>query len=108
MLSNEQMNKIEELTAYFEKEHFYGVFSESTIRTDLETRAARDRLSRLGSSGRQTNNLGEKKRVYYDSFDKDIELINKMLSLNPPSSYISRLEKCKNQVNKLYDFVQNF
>ena len=62
----------------------------------------------LEESGFQTNELGQKKQFYYDSFDKDLELINTCLSYSPPTSYVDRLKRCQNQVNKLRDIVRNF
>ena len=135
--SEEVLYKIERALAYLEIELFTGSFSESVVKNDLQLRNAMDSYSTLGSretqtgipeddpleifnsphkqtplhlkeKGFQTYELSNKKSFYLDSFGKDLELINTCLKYSLPASYIDRLERCKNQVNKLREIVLNF
>jgi len=65
-------------------------------------------LLHLKEKGFQTHEFSNKKDFYLDSFDKDLELINICLSYSPPTSYVNRLERCRNQVTKLIDIVRNY
>ena len=96
----------EELIVSFEREFFTGWYSESAIKADLENRKAMDSLSTMGSSGMQTNRLGEKRNIYFQDFKNVLYHIDRISKED--SAFISRCERCKNQVNKLYDFVRNF
>ena len=105
----DKMDKIEETVIQLENDLFTGAFSESVVRSDLEARATKDRLSKYGSSGRQTDELGQKKRVYNENFQEYIDLINTVLGLLDSSHpYVSRLKRCENQVNKLRGIVSGF
>jgi len=96
----------EELIVSFEREFFTGSYSESAIKADLEARRTRDNLSRMGSYGMQTNMLGEKREIYFQDFDLVLNHIDRISKED--TTFISRCERCKNQVNKLYDFVRDF
>ena len=99
----------EELIASFERELFTGAFSESAIKADLENRRAMDNLSTMGSWGRQTNKLSEKRNFYIETFYEVLGHIDSILEhTKSDSSFIPRCEKCKNQANRLLDIVRNF
>ena len=106
---DDKMNVVTRCLEMFEKELFTGSFSESNVRKDLQHRKAMDMYSTMGSSGRQTNELSQKKRVYIDNFTEDIQVIKAAQShLVPSHPYYSRLERCKKQAEKLIDIVSNF
>lgn len=94
-------------------EQFYSTevsFSESFIRSDLETRAAQDRIKQM--QGIWTNELEKKKSFYYQCFDESLSKINSVLECARihcwDTNFIARCERCKEQVKKLRNLVQNF
>jgi len=98
-----------ELITLFERDFFTGAFSESAITADLEAIVSMDRLSTLGSSGRQTNKLSEKQMIYFQDFNYALLRINEAIDeYQWDNEFISRCEKCKKQVIQLYDIVRNF
>jgi len=105
-------NKAKDFIALCEMDFFSGAFSESVIRADLENRKAMDRLSTMGSSGMQTNELRNKKNYYIQDFDNCLSGITQVLDWarnnHWDTMFISRCERCKEQVNKLHDIVRNF
>ena len=108
-MTQEQLVLAERQINLCESEFFTGTHSESFITNDLQTRKASDRYSTMGSNPRQTYLVAEKKQVYYATFndaDSNLNLIISMLDKNHP--FISRCERCKNQIAKLHNLVQNF
>ena len=111
---DERINKAEQLLNFCEKALNYGgEYSRSLVYDDLEKRKAMDRLSTMGSSGRQTYKLSEKKQVYAHDFNNFENTINPCLDFlrkNHPSQrdLISRLENCLKQISELKDFVRDF
>ena len=107
-------NEIEQDIVWYEREYFIGgAFSESTIKTDLENRKAMDRLSTMGSLGRQTNELANKREFYIKEFNDSLNWISSTLDAARihrawDTTFISRCEKCKEQANRLLNFVRNF
>jgi len=98
-----------ELITLFERDFFTGAFSESAIIADLEATESMDRLSTLGSSGRQTYMLSEKRNIYFQDFDYALEKIDEAIDeYQWDNEFISRCERCKNQINLLSDIVRNF
>jgi len=106
--------KIKEFIDKFEREYFTGPYSESSIKADLESRRAMDGLSTMGSSGRQTNRLGEKRSIYIKEFNDLLDsTINPILewaktNCSDDTVFISSCENCKTQVNRMLDIVRNF
>jgi len=96
----------EEFIVSFEREFFTGSYSESAIKADLEARKTMDSLSTMGSSGMQTNRLGEKRNIYFQDFENVLYHIDRISKED--TTFISRCERCKSQVNKLKDIVSNF
>ena len=91
-----------------EQVYFFGAYSEDTVRNDLQLRKAMDIRS-----GGQTNNLGEKKSIYIQHFNRilgDINFAINWVQSNRPqnSEFISRCERCKSQVKRLLDIVRDF
>jgi len=99
-------NEIEQFISSVEREYFTGVFSESTIRNDLQLRKSMDIRS-----GGQANNFREKQGYYIQHFDRilgDIDFaIDWVQNNNCPQKpeFISRCERCKEQVNRLLEIV---
>lgn len=87
--------------------HLNGAFSENTVKSDLETRAAQDRYSAMGSGGR-TNALGEKKQFYIHIFNEMTNDIRRVLADPSFSAVKSRFEKCLQKIAHLHDIVDNF
>ena len=105
--------KAGQLIALYEKEYFTGSFSEKVIRDDLQSRKASDAYSKMGSSGRQTYLLPEKKNFYIKEFTSGLNDINTVLNATKAhqswdSALISRCEKCRDQADKLLNIVRNF
>ena len=104
--------QLERYITQFEHVYFTGPYGEETITKDLQNRQASDRLSTLGSNPRQTYLVSEKKKVYFEHFDKleeDLKLGLGMLQKSYPNhALIPRFERCQNQVAKLRNLVQNF
>lgn len=106
-------NAAEQLIALAENDLFTGLLSESTIRSDLQNRQAMDRLSTLGSSGRQTYELSSKRQVYIQELGKWLSGINTVLEearthRSWDSTLIKNCEKCKNQATRLLGIVHSF
>jgi len=106
-------NKIGQVIALYEENYFTGGFSEWVIKDDLQNRKSMDALSTMGSSGKQTYRLAEKKRFYVEEFSNGWNWINAALNevrAHQPwdSMLISRCERCRDQAKKLLDIVQNF
>jgi len=90
-----------------------GPFSESTIKDDLQNRQMQDNLSTMGSSGRQTYYLREKKEYYDQVFTEylngfDIILRKARGHLSADSTLISRCERCKAQAYRLLEIARNY
>ena len=111
-MTTEQVNKAEEFIIFCESEFFTGTHSVSFITKDLQTRKASDRYSTLGSNSRQTNLLSAKKQVYFETFNNVYNGINLYLNMlqksYPNHALISRCERCKEQIEKLRNIVQDF
>ena len=105
--------QIEQGISQIEQAYFNGAFSDSVIRDDLQTRKAMDTYSTFGSTGRQTNELAKKKDFYIRDFNdvlNTIDLVINWMRDNQPgnSSFITRCENCKTQINKLLSIVRSF
>ena len=101
--------EIEQSISQIEREYFTGAFSESVIRNDLQNRKAMDSYSTLGSTGRQTNELGNKKDFYIQDFNGIIAAINKVQTMySSNSEFVSRCDRCINQINRLLGIVRSF
>ena len=109
-MTTEQMEAAEKLVKEVENMYFTGSFSERSIKDDLESRKLRDQYSTMGSNPYQTNTLFEKKRVYMKYFDDNEGGINMVLSFkeNLKPELISKCEKCKKEIARLRNLVQNF
>ena len=106
---DDKIDLVARTLAMYEEELFVGSYSENTIRADLQNRKAMDMYSTMGSSGWQTNEVEQKKRMYLENFTKDIQIIDTALDyLQPSHEYVSRLIRCKKQVDKLRDIVRDF
>jgi len=95
-----------------EQVYFSEVYSEEAVRKDLQTRQAYDRYSTVGSGGR-TDKLGEKQGIYIRDINDSLGNINKILNAarihrSWDSTFISKCERCQNQLNKLLAIVRSF
>ena len=89
-----------------EFEFFSGSFSVRFIRKDLENRKAIDTYSPFGSNLRRTNELWQKKQVYFQNFN-DAEGRLNQISNNYPE-WDSRCKRCIKEITELRNLVQNF
>ena len=100
-------NEIEQYVNQVEQIFFYGPFSEDTVRQDLQLRESMDIRS-----GRRTNNLGEKQNVYISDINVALGTINKIIGATHihrgDTTFLSKCERCQNQLNKLLDIVRSF
>ena len=108
-MTTEQLMAAERYIKSCENDYFTGSFNESYIRNDLQTRKASDTYSTMGSSGRQTNHLSQKKQFYYDDFDNTEGTVDGLLRTLPKThALFSRCEKLKKELTKLRELVRNF
>ena len=91
-----------------ESEFFTGSHSVSFITNDLQTRKAFDAYSPLISNPRQTNELWQKKQVYFETFNNAVVTLNYILTEFPNSEWNTRCKICKNKIDELRNLVQNF
>ena len=101
-------DKLVEYINRVEQVYFFGAYSEDTVRKDLQLRKNMD-----VRGGWQSNNLREKQSVYIEHFNSvlgDINFVINQVGTNRPndSTFISRCERCKNQVNNLLEVVRSF
>jgi hypothetical protein len=109
MTNEEILMSLKNFLEQCEYDYFTGSFSESTIVADLKNRKAIDGLSTMGSSGQQTYRVREKKQVYFSDFDKSEQFIDRILKQTPSDhEWLPRFERCKNQIIKLRNLVQDF
>lgn len=106
-------NKAGQIIAQMETNLFSGPFRKDAIRDILEKVKTSDRLSALGSSGRQTNALRNQRDSLVQMLDEQEESIEIILTevrkdQSWDSVLISRCEKCKGQVEHLRSVVRNF
>ena len=111
-MTTQQLLDAEQYISHCEIGYFTGPFSESAIRDDLQTRKARDSYSMMGTPPHRTNFLSEKKQFYYKDFNEVEQYLGLILGMlqntYPAHTLIPRCERCKNQIVKLRNLVQNF
>ena len=103
---------VEQFISLCESEFFTGTHSEGFITKDLQTRKTSDTYSTMGSNPCKTSHVWEKKQVYFETFeeaDRNLNIIlSKLKNSSPNHAWISRCERCKNQIAKLRNLVRDF